>query len=165
MNGCWTVGVTLSFEIGFHVLHKESISTPNAKTMMKLTSPDSASLKIASARHFETVKYLNKTNTPRSLYKYVSLIRFLPIFSRPPRRLHLRPRGHYYPQDETKAQWLRTWPWDTRLCELENEKPELLMMFGCPSKESSFSNLARTQAARDTCRYTGLYVCVLPATK
>ena len=35
---------TLGFEIGFHVLHSETISNPNAKAMVKLPSPDKASL-------------------------------------------------------------------------------------------------------------------------
>jgi hypothetical protein len=38
------------FEIGFHVLHRETISNPNAKAMVELPSPDVARLQTTGAR-------------------------------------------------------------------------------------------------------------------
>jgi len=42
----WGLIRTGIFEIGFHVLHRETISNPNAKAMVKLPSPDIARLQI-----------------------------------------------------------------------------------------------------------------------
>lgn len=56
---------TLMFEIGFHILHGETISDPNAKVMVKpiWARLGAARLHIIPARNDENVKYLTKLVT------------------------------------------------------------------------------------------------------
>jgi hypothetical protein len=51
---------TAKFEIGFHILHRETLPNPNAKPMVKLPSLNLARLQIISVRQNGNVRYLTR---------------------------------------------------------------------------------------------------------